>query len=221
MERHHAVEVPFTPSALAALDDGERPATATDAVAPSGEFAGVELEAVRPHLLRIASKTLTDQQLAIFTRWLGNTPVGVIAKELGITQQVVSKALFGQRAPGAATSKGGILEKLRGALVLDAEYLASIGAAKAGHGALSEKDFICAWFAPITANTLSQLPAFLVLLMIHCIVDVKKRTSFADLHERLHPSVVTPAIPMLKLHGYIRTDGRYIELVRTPLEARK
>lgn len=221
MERHHAVEVPFTPAALASLDDGERPVTATDAVAPSGEFAGVELEAVRPHLLRIAAASLTEQQFAIFTRWLGGTSVTAIAKELGIAQQVVSKHLFGQRAPGAVTSKGGILEKLRGALVLDTEYLASIGAAKAGHDAMGAKDFVCAWFAPLSANTLSQFPAFVVLLVIFCIADSKQRTSFEELHKRLHPSIITPCMPMLKLHGYIRTDGRYIEVMRTPLEARK
>lgn len=213
-----AIEVPFAPTELSRrMDDGER-GQATEEVATTSEWAGVDLERARPHLLRVAAATLTDQQLAVFTRWVGGASVTGIGRELGISQQVVSKHLHGNGQAQDGSARGGALKKMKAALEADELYRASLEASKAHATDVDGMHVVREWFKPIRPNTLTHFVPFVVLLVIVAIADARRRTTFSALHAHILPTIVTNAMPVLKLRGYVRTDGVTIEVLKTPLE---
>lgn len=216
----HHLESSRTPQQLERLETArEEPlvqATAYVAEAAT-EYAGVELEAQRSHLLRVGAKVLTEVQWAVFTRWLVGMSVVDIARDLGIKHQVVSKHLHGQREAGAVTSKGGILERVRTAMLADEGYLAEVASAKAGHGDIDLREVVLHWFDGLRPNTLSRFVPLTVLLILVAAADGNGRITYTQAYEYLHPSVLASTIPALKTLGYVQSNGVEIVIVRTPV----
>lgn len=211
-----AIEVPFAPEKVAAMVESDG-GSAIDRVA-SSEWGGLDLERARPHMLRVAASVLTDVQLAVFVRWVGGIGVTAIGRELGLTHQVVSKHLFGNGETSNGAPRGGAVKKMKLRLLDDDAYIDELVCARAERHDPDAMHIVREWWAGLRPSHLTHFVPLTVLLLILSLVDAKRTTTFATLHTKMLPSIVTNAIPVLKLKGYIETDGITIKVKRTPLD---
>jgi DNA-binding CsgD family transcriptional regulator len=217
------VEQPHEPEQLRAIVEerqagGRGAARATDETGTS-MWCGLDLDAARPHLLRVAADVLTGQQLRVFLAWLNGQSVTDIAKDLGITHQVVSKHLHGQTAQGSDGKLwGGAMKKLRAHLVTDDAFVEELARSRGENDLPTGYAVIKDWYKGLRRNTLHHwLPRSVLLVLAH-IADQKKTTTFAAAHECMPPAMLAEALPTLKALRYVETDGVMIRILKTPLD---
>lgn len=191
---------------------------ATDQV-PSSLWSGVDIDVLRPHMLRIASEVLTGKQLEVFLAWIGGESVGHIAERLDVSHQVVSKHLHGQRQNGA--HYGGAVKKLRERLLVDDEFLIDVAVSKAARTIPDPGAIVREWFKGLRHQTLHHFMPRAVLLVLLYGADAKRTLSFSDAYAMLPPAAVSHAMPLLKALGYVQTDGVTIRIRKTPIEERQ
>lgn len=208
-------EVPYAPAHAQRIAEAEG-STATQRV-PSTLWSGLDLDALRPHLERIAAAELTDMQLAVFTRWLAQEKTDDIAAALGITRQVVSKHLHGDKREGEL-HRGGAFNKLRRALLRDEHFLAEYAAVKTERAMPDDDERLRVWFTALRPQTMHLFVPLAALLVFDSFADAQRKITFGDAYTLLPKPVVSEAVRWLKPLGMIETDGITIKILRTPPE---
>jgi hypothetical protein len=211
---HHEREWPFPDDMIVWMV--ERSGTAMDQCA-SPEWAGTDLEELRPIILRVATTALTDKALTIFAAWFNGTPVTQIATSLGVSHQVVSKSLHGLKAP-SGNNVGGSIRKLKNALLADTEFTEAINIMKPTKKKTPPaSDVVISWYHSLLRPPRPErFVAWSVLLVAHFLADEKRNVTYRQLFEHLPQAAVNAAIPLLKALRMVQSDGVVITLVATP-----
>jgi hypothetical protein len=183
------------------------------ASAPSSEWSGEELERVRPHVFRIAAAVLTDLQFETFTRVVAGETTSAIARDRQQARQSVENVLHG----GA---RGGALKKLRAALSDDVDFLAVMRSIEQERVDDGKPPALLRWYAKILVPSKPEMFMPLAFLMVVCqLTDAKRTVPLAALYERVPRAAVDHALGALRLTGFVKYDGRFVTVLRTPLEA--
>lgn len=202
-------ETPVAPLLAGGLMDIE--GQATDGV-ESSLWSGVEIDILRPHMLRVASECLTGKQLEVFTAAVNGKSVTTIADDLGLSHQAVSQHLRGQRGAGGA------MRRIRDALIQDEDFLLDVAVARTGRTIPDPGAIIREWFKGLRQSTIHQFVPRCVLLVMLYAADSKRTLSFRDAYEHLPSAAVNHAMPVLKALGYVETDGVTIRIRKLPIE---
>lgn len=190
-----------------ALKLAEKHGNATDK-AESSPWSGVDLEILRPHLLRIAAGCLGDQQWQLFAADLAGEKLEDIAKLHSLTLAQADKVLTGAQ------------RKVARAALEDFGFLVDVAASKLD--VPDSGELVRQWFRHIRRSMVEQhfVPYAVLLVMFHvgspCNGALRKLT-FADAYDAIPPMCVTAAIPVLKGMGFITTDGVTIVIRKIPV----
>lgn len=179
------------------------------------DLDGNERELLRGRIIAAAARVLTAGQLQLLTLYLSGKSPTDIAKLTGRSQPTVSIMLHGRRGPRA---QRGILGRVADELSRDEEFLAMVKRIRSSSTSSGRPD-VARWYAGIPAGRTDHFIARAALLSLVAVADAKKRRlTIDDAYEILPRPVVSLSLPILRVGGWIRTDGRTIEILRTPVE---
>lgn len=177
----------------------------------------VDLAELRPAIIDVAERVLTQRQLEIFVlHFFEGQTVNEIAHCLGVKHPVISEAINGRdgRHPG-------ILKRMGEALKQDTQFQKSMADAKnpQKHNAKGS-DFV-GWFRKVRPHEPHMFIHLAVLLYASAIADESRRTSIGTLCEHMPAAIVNASITPLRLMGYIMTDGIIVTILKTPIEPKE
>jgi hypothetical protein len=198
------IEIPVAPRVAARLM--ERFGQATDQ-AESSPFAGVDMDALRPVILKVASEKLDADELAVFANGFQGSDAKSIAKTLKLSAKDVAEL----QESATAKMRDGMLEAAFDALV--EKNSAANDSEPADPFAV-----VRAWFShPVKQTKGHQWIPLVVLLFLASVADEDGRLSYADAYRAVgFQPAVTEALPILKSLGFVDSDGKNIRVRRLP-----
>jgi len=174
------------------------------------ELADLDLDDLRPVIIDVAERVLTQRQLEVFVlHFFAGQSVGEVAHALTITKQVVSETINGRegRTPG-------ILKRMGDALKKDTAFQETVKRLKDPPPEKKAKgQDVVGWYKG--ARPLDFVP-LAVLHYANALADKDRRLSVGMLQQHIPPVVVSQALPHLRITGFIRTDGIDIVILKTP-----
>lgn len=165
---------------------------------------------LRPAIIGIAERVLTPKQLRIFVlHFFAGWSQTRIADEFGVSQAAVAVAINGQR------DMGGILRKMGFHLKDDKEFQDTLNELKKPAAKKQAKGAdVVGWFRGCPPRDFEALS---VLHYAWAMSDAKGTVSVGTLYEHLPRHAVNQALAILRLRGWIRSDGVTIVILKTPM----
>lgn len=176
---------------------------------PEGFTVPADSAEVYERLHRVAMASLSRQtQREAFQRWLLGETTTEIAKATRRDPEAVHRTLYGSPSRGLK----GVVEIVKEALRNDETFRAAAQKPEQPPDPLG-RHAIAEWFVGAPPDRFVEMAA---LLVFQALADVEGRLTVSQAYGSIHPSIVTHALPRLRLGGFIQTNGISIEVLRTP-----
>lgn len=174
---------------------------------------------VRPLLVAAAERSLTPHQFRVF---VGHVVFGLaqveVARALGLSQQAVNEAVSGKRTH-KGTHKGGLMKKLIETLKDDAAFAAEVEKLKQQVATQPLRSSIN-WYRGIAAHHFQAL-AVLMIADELATGRAHREVMVAELYDQAPRMVVQQALGVLRVLGFVMTDGRTVRILRTPAQLKE
>lgn len=175
---------------------------------------------VRPLLVVAAERVLTPRQFRVF---VGHVVFGLsqndVARALGVGRNTIHYAVHGQRRAADDDTRGGLMKKLIETLKDDAAFAAEVEKLKQQAATQPLRSSIN-WYRGIAAH---HFQALAVLMIADELATGRKNREVmvAELYEQAPRMVVQQALGVLRVLGFVMTDGRTVRILRTPAQLKE
>jgi predicted DNA-binding protein YlxM (UPF0122 family) len=195
----------MTPLACLLPDDGD---DSVDEPLPPFDVGGVDVNELRPAIIAIAERVLTTKQLRIFVEhfFVGRS-LAEIGVELDVSRQAVRTALNGQRGVG------GIMKRMGAAMADDKDFQDTINELKKPARKKAKGSDVVGWYRGCRGE---DFVALAVLHYANALADAKSTVSVGSLYEHMPKAIVNQAVTLLRIRGWIATDGITVAILKTP-----
>jgi len=176
---------------------------------PEGFSVPADSVDLRERLHHTAMASLSRQtQREAFERWLLGETTTQIAKATRRDPEAVHRTLFGAPSRGLK----GVVEIVKEALRNDETFQAAARQPEPAPDPLG-RHAIAEWFQGVPPDRFVEMAA---LMVFQALADAEGRLTVSQAYGSIHPSIVTHALPRLRLGGFIQTNGIRIDVLRTP-----